>query len=208
MATFHGFSGFGKTYSATYAANIYRARYVEVGSSWTRKRFCEALLSEIGIAAPGQTIASMMDAIIEALALDDKPLIIDEFDYIAEKGMVEMVREIHDKSGAAIILIGEELLPAKLERWERFHNRILSWQAAEPADIADVGHLARLYCGEVDIAPELLERIGEASQGRVRRICVNLERVREAAKTCGTSAISLQEFGGELFTGRPPRGRM
>jgi len=208
MATFHGFSGFGKTFSATYAANLYKARYVEVGSSWTKKRFCEALLSEIGITPKGRTIADMVDAIIEALALDDKPLIIDEFDYVAEKGMVELVREIHDKTGAAIILIGEELLPAKLERWERFHNRILDWQAAAPADVDDVHHLARLYCKDVSIDPALLMKISDASQGRVRRICVNLERVREQAIATGKTTIDLKDFNGDLFTGRPPRGRM
>jgi DNA transposition AAA+ family ATPase len=208
MATFHGFSGYGKTFSATYAANLYKARYVEVGSSWTKKRFCEALLAEIGITPKGRTIADMVDAIIEALALDDKPLIIDEFDYVAEKGMVELVREIHDKTGAAIILIGEELLPAKLERWERFHNRILDWQAAAPADYDDVVHLARLYCNDIGIEDKLLRKIGEASQGRVRRICVNIERVREQAIATGQLSIDLKDFDGELFTGRPPRGRL
>ena len=36
---------------------------------------------------------------------------------------------------AAIVLIGEELLPQKLQAWERFHGRILDWVAAEPGSI-------------------------------------------------------------------------
>ncbi|EGJ49017.1 AAA family ATPase [Desulfocurvibacter africanus] len=208
MATFHGFSGYGKTFAATYAANRFRAKYVEIGESWTKRKLCSAILAELGVPARG-TIADMVEKIIEALAVDQVPLIIDEADHLCGGGMVELVREIHDKSGAAIVLIGEELLPDKLAKWERVHNRMLDWVPAQPADLDDVRHLARLYCSGLEIGEDLLAKVAESSQGRVRRACVNLERIRERAATEGQEFMGLAQWGSEaLFSGRPPARRL
>lgn len=207
LATFHGFSGYGKTFSATLAANTHRALYVEVGSTWTRKRFLEALLTELGQPARG-TIADMADLVISTLAQEGRPLIIDEFDHVVARGYVELVREIHDKSCSAIILIGEELLPSKLVKWERFHGRMLDWIPAQPADLTDVRHLAQLYAPGVVITDDLLARITEAASGRVRRACVSIERVCEMARTGGLATVDLATWGDRpLFMGLPPARR-
>lgn len=225
LGTFHGFSGYGKTYSATYAANMYRALHVEVGASWTLKKFCQSVLKELGfvegrrrqdkqatcaVDIMPKTIPDMVEQIIEALAIEERPLIIDEFDYVTSWGekSVNVVREILDKSQAAIILIGEEALPNKLQTWERVHNRVLDWVPAQPANAEDTGILAQLYCPGVEVAPDLAERITALAEGRVRRICVNLERVREFAVSSGLQSVDLAAWGSrQLWTGRPPKRR-
>ena len=206
IGTFHGYSGYGKTFSATFGAHKHKAAYVEVGDSWTKKKFCENVLRELGGAVSG-TIADMVERIIELLVDRDQPapLIIDEADYIIERGLAGLVREIHDKSGAPIILIGEELLPNKLEKIERFHNRILSWVPAEPSSMGDLKHLARMYCPGVQISPALAQQIYDNSDGRARRICVQLVAVHEAAKRKGLSEIDLTDMADQqLYTGRAP----
>ena len=121
---------------------------------------------------------------------------------------MELVREIHDKSCSAIVLIGEELLPSKLVGWERFHNRMLDWVPAQPADLSDVRHLARLYAPEVTMADDLLGKIADAASGRVRRACVSIERVREMASTSGLAEVDLAAWGDRpLFLGQPPARR-
>lgn len=207
MATFHGYSGYGKSWAAIYAANKFGAICIEAGESWSRAKFCDVLLHELGL-QPRGTIAQKVDKIVEALMLANAPLIIDEFDFIVQKRFVELVREIHDNSGAAMILIGEELLPDKLAEWERFHNRVLDWIPAQPADLDDVCHLARLYAPKVEIAPALLEHILKLSQGRVRRICVNLGHIHEFAKTEGVSSVDMAHASSlRLATGKPPQRR-
>lgn len=207
MVTFHGYSGYGKTCAAIYAANRYKAYYVEAGHSWSQKKLCEAILTELGIPAKG-TIANQVDKIIEGLASNECPLIIDEFDYIVNKKFVELVREIHDKSGAPIILIGEELLPSKLAEWERFHNRVIDWIPAQPADFEDMEHLASLYCPDIYISADVLKCVHDKSQGRVRRACVSLERIKEYAKMTGTEEVSVSDLNEvKLFSGLPPQRR-
>jgi len=225
LGTFHGFSGYGKTFSATYAANTYRALHVEAGASWTLKKFCQSVLRELGfvegrrrrdqhsvqaVDVMPKTIPDMVEQIIEALAIEERPLIIDEFDHVTNWGekSVNVIREILDKSQAAIILIGEEGLPNKLQTWERVHNRVLDWVPAQPASQDDTHILAQLYCPGLHVASDLAGHITALAEGRVRRICVNLERVREFAASSGIDRVDLAAWGDRPFwTGRPPARR-
>ncbi|MBF0251151.1 MAG: ATP-binding protein, partial [Alphaproteobacteria bacterium] len=110
MATFHGFSGYGKTSAATYVATKYRCYHIQVKSVWTQKHLCEMTLLALGI-QPARTIPKMVDQIGSELALSGRPLLVDEADFLVQKRMIEVVRDIYESSAAAIILIGEEHLP-------------------------------------------------------------------------------------------------
>ena len=207
MVAFYGPSGWGKSFSAAYAANKFRAVYVECKSVWTKVPFFKAILKELGI-KPGKTISDMLEQICEQLALSGLPLIIDEVDHAIKKGYIEVIRDIYEGSNAPILLIGEEELDRKLREYERFHNRILAWQPAQPADIEDTKHLAKLYCKDVTIADDLLRKIQKDSMGVARRICVNLNMVQQAALNAGTDTIDLASWGkNELYTGNAPTRR-
>lgn len=206
LAAFYGPSGWGKSFAAAYAANRHRAYYVECKSTWTKRALYIAILKEVGV-VPGKTLYEMVDQIAEQLVLSGRPLIIDEMDHIVDKKAVEAVRDLYEGSHAPILLIGEEHFPNKLRAWERFHNRMLVWQPAQPCDLDDCRHLARLYSGEVEIAEDLLARLLEASRGAARRICVNIELVRQIALNKGLDIIDLKTWGNrDLYTGdAPPR---
>ncbi len=208
MVTFFGPSGWGKSFAAAYAANKYRAYYVECKSIWTKKSLLGAILKEMGI-EPAKTSADMVEQISQQLALSGLPLIIDEMDHIVEKKAVEVIRDIYEGSGAPILMIGEENIDTKLLKWERFHNRMLAWQGAQPADLEDTRQLARLYCPDITIADDLLERIQRESMGVARRICVNLNQVQQAAYSEGTDEIDAKLWGNRpLYTGNAPRRKV
>lgn len=207
LATFHGPSGYGKSRAAIWGANHYRAYYVQIKSLWTRKTLCQAILKEMGVGKPAANMADMLEQMAEQLVLSDRPLIVDEADYLCTKGMIELIRDVYESSNAAIILIGEEGLPTKLKAWERVHGRMLDWVAAQPASLKDVQELARLYARGVDVGPDLLAALLDASAGSTRRVCVNLDRVREVAQTADQAAIDLagwKKLGGDFFTGNVP----
>lgn len=207
MATFYGPSGFGKTTAAIYAANRFKAYQVQVKSAWTTRKLCTAILQDLAVPA-ARTIADMVDQIAEEIARSARPLIIDEADHLVSRNMIEIVRDIYESSGAAIILIGEELLPQKLQKWERVHGRMLDWVAAEPGDLADVTHLARIYCPGVQLDDDLKHLLLKESNASIRRICVNLDRVREFALTKGLQAVGRADWGKTgFFTGHAPTPR-
>ena len=100
----------------------------------------------------------------------------------------------------ALGVVGEERFPEKLKRWERVHNRVLEWCAAAPADLLDAQKLAKLYAPDVPIADDLLERIVIETRGVTRRVCVNIEAVRQEARKVGVSkVIDLKTWGSRSF---------
>lgn len=210
MACFYGPSGYGKSRSATFGAHKAGAFYVEMDDTFTRKTLCEKVLIELGLGGSAKgSVASLMAQIVDRLAeTGDRPLIIDEADFLVKKGMIDIVRAFHDKSQAPVILIGEELLPQKLQAFERAHNRMLDWVPAQPCDLEDAGLIASRMGQGVEIADDLVAAIAKASDGRVRRIMVNLEQVVARAKQRNKRRMTLADWGdAPLFTGQPPKRR-
>lgn len=209
MVCFFGPSGFGKSVSAAWVANRRRAYYVQAKSVWTRKHTLKAILGEMGI-KPSGTIPEMADQIAEELAGSGRPLIIDEMDHLVASGSVELIRDLYESSQAAIMLIGEEMLPTKLKKFERFHGRVLSWIPAQPVTLGDARNLVPVYSPGVQIADDLLSHLVTKSVGSVRRVAVNLEQLAEAAAVHGLVKLDqgdLKRLGVELYTGAAPSPR-
>ncbi len=210
LATFYGPSGYGKTKSAISAANRYRAAYVECGQFTTAKSLMASILLEIGVPRPRGTITDMIEEAIRIMAGDiRRPLIIDEAHHVAHKRFIDLVRELHDKSMAPIVLIGEETLPKQLEAYERVHNRMLEWVPALPCNSDDLSMLVRVCHPRIKIAPDLASAILEATRGNTRRIVVNLAKVEELAAVAGTESMDLATFGGpsEIIGSKAPNIR-
>lgn len=208
IVTFSGPSGFGKSFACAYVANKYNCSYVEIGASWGVSHLLDEILASLGITTKEKTIARKMKVVVESLITANRPLILDEFDHMVKPRCLEIIREIHDKALTPIILVGEELLPKKLEETERFHNRVLNWAYAEPASLQDAEYLARFYCKGLDVKEDLLEKLVKASQGRVRRLCVNLEQIKQEARLNNWKQIDLKAWGErKLFTGSAPAPR-
>jgi DNA transposition AAA+ family ATPase len=197
LACFFGPSGLGKTKSAVFGANMYRAAYVECGQFTTARSLLVSILKEIGVQAPRGTITDMIEDAVRIMAGDiRRPLIVDEAHHVANKRFVDLLRELHDKSLAPVILIGEETLPKQLEAFERVHNRMLDWVAAVPCDEPDFRLLAKLYCPKLTLTDDLARAILADTRGNTRRIVVNLARAQERADEAGVDTVDLSLFGG------------
>ncbi|MGX1099277.1 AAA family ATPase [Amorphus sp. MBR-141] len=209
LGVFSGWAGSGKTYAAIYTQNKTGAIRLEVGESWSRKTFLQRLLIELGEDTKG-TISDLAERAAIALGDDpDRPLLIDEADKLIDRGMIEIVRELHDATGVPVVLIGEEKLPHKLQQWERAHSRVLRWELAQPCDADDTRALAEMFCENIAVSDSLLEELRKQSTGRARRIVVNLSRIREVCFRLDLSEIDLATFeqnvSGGWYTSTPPR---
>lgn len=198
---FSGPSGFGKSTAAAYVAAKHQADYIEVRSLWTKRSFLENLVRLQG-QPPRRVAHDLLEQVVQGLARSGRPLIIDEFDNAIDRGLVEIVRDIHEQTKAPIIIIGEEKLPLKLKRWERFDGRVLDWAQAQPADLDDARTLARHYQKGIRIEDDLLEVLAKAAKGSVRRIVTNIERIAYYAKNEGMKSISRNDWGDrQLYSG-------
>jgi DNA transposition AAA+ family ATPase len=206
----HGPSGYGKTYASIFTQNKTKAIRVEVGDSWTRRTLLRNILRECGETVKEKWPISDLSDLAKSVLGEDprRPLIVDEADKLVDKGMIEIMRELQESSGAPVILIGEEKLPAKLLTVERMHNRVLHWFPAQPCDLEDARILAGAFAPKVDIKDDLLEAIRARSGGRARRIVVNLDHAAEVARNKSLKTLDLKAWGAEeYFTGEPPTQR-
>ena len=207
MATFYGPSGYGKTAAAVFATNKFRACHVEVQSLWRAKSLLAAIVHELGL-RPARTSIEMFEQAAAELARNDRVLLLDEADHLAKDSMIEVVRGLHQASGAPVILIGEELLPQKLQKWERVHGRMLDWVALEPASLADVQQLAPIYAPGIEIDEDLTAALLKASRQSIRRVSTNLAAIDEFARGRGLGRVGLSVWGKQgFFTGEAPAAR-
>lgn len=211
FACLYGPAGYGKSTALNTVANESRAYYIQMRSAWGRKALLENIMIEMSLASrngksPG-TISTMLDQIANQLSASGRPLVIDEFDHCCKSdSMVELVRDIYEASQATIIVAGEEMLPQKLKRWERFHSRVLSWIPAQPVSLQDAQALAPIYCHGLTVAEDLLSHLVGISGGSVRRVCVNLANINEEAAITGWDVVSRADWGNRPFyTGDAPR---
>lgn len=208
IGVMHGPSGYGKSYASIYAQIKTRAIRVEVGESWNRKTLVRAILREGGVAEPRGATADLVEQAIQLLAEEpNRPLFIDEADKLVDKGLIEIVRELAQQSQVPVLLIGEELLPQKLAKFERVHNRVLDWFGAEPCDLDDCKKLAEIFLKGVTIGDDLLEDIRIKGDGRARRVVVTLNDAFEWARNAGVKALDKSSYGGAIYTGEAPRAR-
>lgn len=210
ISAFYGPSGFGKSTAANYVATKTNAFYVQVKSTYTKKAFLQALLREMSIPYPA-TLSEMMELATSELAKSGRPLIIDEFDHLVQGNKVEIIRDLYEGSQGTFLIIGEEMLARKLEKWERFHGRILNWVPALPADLNDVTLLASIYAPQLQIDESVLEQLLGQVRGSTRRVSTNLEMLNEKALEAGTPHITKHVLKELLFdgfvTGESPKPR-
>lgn len=212
FGVFNGHSGYGKSMACIFVQNRLNALYVEVGDTWSRRTLLTAILTELGMPPinPNRaTLSDLASAAVKALGDDPtRPLIVDEADKCVDKGMIELVRELQDKSHAPIVLVGEEMLPSKLLKIERVHNRVLDYVMAQKCDIDDAAQLAHAFAPKLAIEPNLLAAIVSRSDGRARRIVTNIHHAEEIARNKGLKKIDLDAWGNRPWhTSEPPLPR-
>lgn len=208
MGCFYGRAGLGKTTAGIYATNRHNACHIEALPIGGVKGLLTMIVLELGLRPP-RTTEALFTEVAQQLALTQRPLIVDEADHILTDKPIEIMRRLHDVSGVPVILMGEESLPQKLQRWERVHSRMLSWVGAENATQADVDHLARIYAKDVQISAEVKAAVLVASRGSIRNVSTNLAHIREFAVTQGHDLVTAEIWGRRLMhTGEAPAPRL
>lgn len=207
LGCIYGRAGLGKSTAAIYACTSLNACHVEALPIGGVKGLLAMISVELGL-KPQRTTEALFVQVAQQLARSQRALIIDEADHILNDRSIEIVRRLHDISGVPLILMGEELLPQRLTRWERVHSRILSWVGMEPASAQDVNHLSGIYARGVALDDPLKAALLNASRGSIRNVSTNLAHVREFATVRGLSSVSLGEWGRQPFhTGEAPQPR-
>ena len=207
MGLIHGHSGFGKTTATVWYSQRCNAVTVRAKASWTPFTMMEDISRELDL-SPRSRISHMVDAVVKELSVFERPLFVDEFDYVVENGkMCDTLRDLYDLSDQPLIAIGMQDVAKKLKRREQFTGRIGQDVVFQPLDLEDAQLLVKMQC-EVGIAHDLLTHLLAATRGSIRLMLVGLAKFEAKAKAAGLKEIGLAQWGATtpMFTGSATAG--
>lgn len=210
IGVLYGPSGWGKTFSTNTLANESRAYYVQMLSAWRSKDLLSKILAEMGVAHGKSTVSKLLDMVTEQLSASRRTLIIDEFDHATKSdALIELTRDIYEGSQGSLLLVGEELLPRKLEAWERFHSRVSTWAPAQKVSLDDSTKLAPIYCPGIAVTEDALARLVTLSKGSVRRVVTCLTAIHEHSQLYALEQVDEATLAGiKLPSDRAPERRV
>lgn len=201
MGLVHGYTGAGKTTAVTWLVNRTRGVYVRALRTWTPNTMLAKVLAELQIQPRGRN-AEMVDQITTALLESQRPLFVDEADYLLKDAdMIETLRDVHDVAGVPVVMVGMEGIEKRLRARPQLAGRISHWVEFLRSDIDDARAVTDTVC-EVQVADDLLELLHGQAGGSVRNIVVGLARIEQFAKANGLTSIGADQWGGrKLFIG-------
>ena len=196
-----GFTGAGKTDTTIWLSNEFNAIHLRASALWTPSGMMRALTKELGL-TPKHGAMRMMEAAVDALAANGKPLLVDEADLIPKDSLLEVLRELHDVAHIPVVLIGTEALKGRVQAIGPLSRRISHWMHFNPISIEDARFVADARC-ELDgeVSDDLLMKLHDQANGSIGKIVVGLEQIE---KLCGQkrwTSISLKQWeqGGQPF---------
>jgi DNA transposition AAA+ family ATPase len=204
----HGNTGYGKTTAIAYLINQVSGVYVRAMATWTPSAMLGAIMQELGAEPLLNRSSAMVSHIISTLAQANRPLFVDEADYLfGNLKMLETLRDIQDASGCPVVIIGMAGIERRLIHRPQFARRVSQWVEFLPSDLDDARTVTSAVC-EIDIEDDLLARLHEEAAGNIGLIVVGLARVEQLAKTNGWKKVDAERWGNkQLFLSRAPKLR-
>lgn len=203
MAILYGEPGEGKSTTVAYACNTLNGIFLRALRRWRATSMLGALMIELGM-HKSRFIDPMMDAIIEKLTADPRPIFVDEADYLfAAPDMLDILRDIYDISGSPVILIGMEEFARKLQVRSKFARRITQWVVFSGIDIEDTVEVARTVT-DIEIAEDMLAYIHRAARANIGRMVTAIARIQHFARLNDLDRVTRKDWGKHpLFYDQP-----
>ncbi|MDO4720449.1 MAG: AAA family ATPase [Peptostreptococcaceae bacterium] len=168
-----GKSGFGKTYSLKYYAQMPKVAYLECDDTMSSRDLVEAIERALGIPQSYGTIWKRVGGIREFFRVNSGYLlIIDEADKLISKytqKKMEILRGIYDQSDVGMVIAGEPKLEAQIKSYlTRFANRVDFYACFQGLTEKEVRSYLSGYEVEEDAMRELIHRANGNQNGCFR----------------------------------------
>jgi DNA transposition AAA+ family ATPase len=201
LGLFYGAAGLGKTTIANELANRHDGITIRCRAQWSARSMTAALCDALRI-EPATSPSKSIDAIVDYLRSNPKPMFIDEIDHLFGcPKLLETLRDIHDESGAVMVFIGMAGVDKKFLRYRQTHRRITQSIELDPLDLSDTQLLAKTVC-PLKIAEDLLKFLLHESKGNTGYTVVGLSQIETYC--AGLDLVRLsdwEEVGKPLFLG-------
>lgn len=197
--------GLGKTRTLSWWANRVDAPYIRAFATWkTAGPMLASMCHELGI-EPRRQHEETRKLVADTLARADKPrpLVVDEADYLVKyPELLDTLRDIHDLSGSAVLLIGMKSFVSKLlslKEQEQFVSRVSQFVEFKPLDREDAGTLVNAIA-DVTISDALVDRMHAEAMGSARLLTIAVDQIENLAKRKGLKTVDADDAKNEKFT--------
>lgn len=198
MMMVSGEAGRGKTVAARSSHAVRGGIYLRAWQDWTQAAFLQALCFEVCGARPHGSNRCKV-RIVEELEHERRTIYMDEADRL-DIGRLEDLRDIHDETGAPIVLIGEQGLPARVAARSRIDDRIpgeyrIPFAPVSQQDIT----LYALEAANLVLEPKACKIVHTFCKGNFRRAhnaIVSLDQMAKAVQTDQVDAAMAKKLRG------------
>jgi len=188
MGLVYGEPGLGKSQTALWLAMKYDCIYIRCANFMTSRWLLEELVKELNH-SPYYLTQDNFNLCVNKLSQQPQIVMIDEIDYlINDTRAVETLRDIHDKTGVPIILVGMGLVHKKLERYRHLYDRFSEIVKFEKFDAVDVKQIVD-ELSEVPVENNAIE-ILHKKHNRFRQIVQTINSCETVAKENNLIAIN------------------
>lgn len=152
--------------------------YVRANQGMTSRWLLSEMAEELGEEAFWH-IQDTFNLVEQKLKQNPKPLIIDEVDYLVTNNVIEILRDLHDRTGCPMILVGMVNIDKKLSRYPHLKDRIykaFKFEAYEKQDIKQI--LSEL--SEIQITNDGLEYLA-TRHNQFRQIVKLINKIEKFA---------------------------
>lgn len=126
MALVYGSFGLGKSQTIMWWVTNNDAIYVRCNHNISPRWLLSEIVKELD-EVPCYTSQRLFEQIEEKLKYNPKILVVDEIDYLfSNRHTIETLRDIHDKLGIPVLLVGMELANKKLQKYGHINDRIFA----------------------------------------------------------------------------------
>ena len=126
MALVYGAFGLGKSQTIMWWVTNHDAIYVRCNHNISPRWLLSEIVKELDEVLC-YTSQRLFEQIEEKLKYNPKILVVDEIDYLfSNKHTIETLRDIHDKLGIPVLLVGMELADKKLQKYGHINDRIFA----------------------------------------------------------------------------------
>ena len=188
----YGAPGLGKTNTILWWSLKQDAVLVTAANGMSRIWFLKTLVTELG-EEPKKRAYELFEHAVTKLIEHHQILIVDEVDYLVDSTRaIETVRDLHDRTGIPVLLVGMGAADKKLKRYKHLYDRLLGIYKFVPFDLEDVKKIVTTLC-DVPVDDDVIEIIAK-NANRLRQIVIYILKIEELAQTNGYKRITKQDL--------------
>ena len=196
MALVYGDFGLGKSQTIMWWVTNNDAIYIRCNHKMSARWLLTEIVEELD-EIPAYLTSLLFKQIEDKLRERPRVLVVDEVDFLLNNSSaIEIVRDLHDKIGIPVVLVGMSMAETKLKRHKHIYDRLLGVLKFETFNKNDVAKIVT-EISEVDFEPDALELVC-TKFNQFRQIVKFINKVENVATMNNLETITLPILEGIL----------